>query len=155
MEEAELLAAALSIITFMPELKEPIKYSILFAWSFAESVSDINILFDGGRVPLIKTESTWKLGLMDIFNFREHLNGGDCGEGLYYKDYLRMKLLMTPSEKKTERMMDVIEMDVRRTPGNSLFMLDYCLDVFRAKITVGTRYGYEVKIDRTYGYERY
>ncbi len=155
MEEAELLAAALSIIAFMPELKEPIKYSILFAWSFAESVSDINILFDGGRVPLIKTDSTWKLGLMDIFNFREHLNGGDCGEGLYYKDYLRMKLLMTPSEKKTERMMDVIEMDVRRTPGNSLFMLDYCLDVFRAKITVGTRYGYEVKIDRTYGYERY
>lgn len=153
-EEAELIATALSIITFMPELAEPLKYSILFAWSFAESISDINILLNGGRVPLMKSDSTWKLGIFDMFNFRSHLNNGDCGEGLYYQDYVKMKLLMTPFDKKIEHLADIIEMDIRQTAGNSGFRLDYCIDIIRAEFLIGTKYGYDTSIERTYGYER-
>ena len=152
-QQAAAIASALSAVALAPELMEPIKYSILLAWSFAESISDLNILFEGGRVPLIKSDSTWKLGIMEMFNFRGHLGQGDCGEGLEYKDYLRIKLLMTPMSEKISRMMDVIEMDVRETNGNSGFMLDYCIDVLRAEIVVGTRFGYEAKIERIYGYE--
>ena len=60
---------------------------------------------------------------------------------------------MTSTETKTQRLMDIIEMDVRQTDGNGQFKMDYCLDVFRAEITVGTKYGYEAKIERIYGYE--
>lgn len=152
--EAEALAAALSIIAFVPELKDLIKYSILFAWTFAETISDLNILFEGGRVPLFKSDETWKLSLMSMLTFRSHLNGGDCGEGLYYEDYVRMRLFMADTAVKTMRMADVIEMDVRRTVGNSRFMIDHCLDVFCAELTVATTYGYDAKIERIYGYEK-
>jgi hypothetical protein len=152
-DEAKALASALSIIFFVPELEELIEYSILLAWTFAESISDLNILFSGGRVPLFKSDSSWKLSITNMFFFREHLHGGDCGEGLYYKDYLRMKLLMTDFDTKKNRLMDVIEMDVRKTAGNSKFKLDYCMDCFRAELTIGTRYGYKAKIERIYGYE--
>ena len=151
--EADAVATALTAITFVPELKEPVKYSILFAWTFAESISDLNILFSGGRVPLFKTDATWKLSLRNMLSFRSHLNGGDLGEGLYYRDYLRARLFMTDLETKTSRLADIIEMDVRRTAGNGQFMLDHCLDIFRAEIEVGTRFGYEAKIERIYGYE--
>ena len=151
--EADLLASALSIILFLPELKDPIKYSILFAWTFAESISDLHILFSGGRVPLFKSDSTWKLSLTNMFSFRDHL-GSDCREGLYYQDYLRIKLFLTDAETKLRRMADVIEMDVRRTDGNGSFMLDYFVDIIRAELEIGTRFGYEASIERIYGYER-
>ncbi len=152
-QQAEAIAAALAAVALAPELMEPIKYSILFAWTFAESISDLNILFEGGRVPLLKSDSTWKLSITEMFGFRGNLGKGDCGEGLYYKDYLRMKILMTPMSEKLSRMMDIIEMDIRETEGNSGFMLDYCIDVFRAELVVGTKFGYEAKIERIYGYE--
>ncbi len=60
---------------------------------------------------------------------------------------------MTDLETKTMRMADVIEMDVRKTVGNAHFKLDYCLDIFRAEISVRAKFGYEAKIERIYGYE--
>lgn len=151
--EAELLADTLAIILFMPEIKDLIKYSILFAWTFAESISDLNILFSGGRVPILKSDATWRLSLLDMLLFRDFLKGGDLGQGLYYKDYLRIKLFMTDSDVKTKRLMDIIEMDVRKTAGNSGFRIDHCLDIFRAEMVVGTKYGYKAKVDKIYGYE--
>ena len=50
-------------------------------------------------------------------------------------------------------MMDIIEMDIRNTQGNSAFRIDDCIDVMRADITVGTRFGYEAHIERVFGYE--
>ncbi|WP_242875275.1 DUF5702 domain-containing protein [Butyrivibrio sp. INlla14] len=152
--EAEAIATALSVILFVPELADAIKYSILFAWTFAESISDLHILFSGGRVPLFKSDETWKLSLSNMFSFRDHLGSQDNQEGLLYEDYLRIKLLMTNHLEKTKRMMDIMEMDIRQTEGNAGFKLDYCVDVFRAQLEVGTKYGYEVGIERIYGYER-
>ena len=56
--------------------------------------------------------------------------------------------------EKTKHMMDIMEMDIRQTEGNAGFKLDYCVDIFRARLEVGTKYGYEVGIERIYGYER-
>jgi hypothetical protein len=151
--QAELLADALAIVLYMPDIRDTIKYSILFAWVFAESISDLNILFSGGRVPLLKSDKTWRLSLLDMLLFRDFLSGGDLGEGLYYQDYLRIRLFMTDSDLKTKRLMDIIEMDVRKTAGNAAFRIDHCVDIFRAEIAVGTRYGYDAKVDKIYGYE--
>ena len=54
---------------------------------------------------------------------------------------------------KTLRLADIIEMDVRKTAGNAAFKLDHCLDTFCAEIQMKTRYGYDCKIERIYGYE--
>ncbi len=151
--EAEELASALSIVVLLPELEEPLKYSILLAWTFAESVSDLRILFNGGKVPLLKDDSSWKMSLSQMLDFKKNVNASDNENGLTYEDYLRIQLLMTDSSKKTKRMMDVIEMDIRNTEGKSGFRLDYCIDELRAEFIIDTKYGYETKIERTYGYE--
>lgn len=153
LQQAELMATALSAVILCPELMEPIKYSILFAWTFAESVSDLRILFEGGRVPLFKSDATWNLGIFEMLDFRGSYGKTDCGEGLYYRDYLRMKALMTGGKEKLSHMMDIIEMDIRNTPGNTCFRIDDCIDIMRADITVGTRFGYEAHIERIFGYE--
>ncbi len=153
-EEADMAASVLTAVLFVPQLKELVKESILFAWTFAETISDLNILFSGGHVPLFKSDATWRLSFMQMLSFRDFLGGGDLGEGLYYEDYLRMRLFMTGTSEKTMRLADIIEMDIRKTVGNASFKLDHCLDTFRAEIEVGTKFGYETKIERIFGYEQ-
>ena len=151
--EAELIAEVVTTIFMVPNLADLVKYSILFAWTFAETISDLNILFSGGRVPLFKSDETWRLSLTNMFGFRDFLNGGDLGEGMYYEDYVRARLFMVDLGIKTMRLADIIEMDVRKTAGNAAFKLDHCLDTFCAEIQIRTRYGYDCKIERIYGYE--
>ena len=151
--EAEVIAEIVTAIFCIPELADLVKYSILFAWTFAETISDLNILFSGGRVPLFKNDRTWRLSLTNMFGFRDFLSGGDLGEGMYYEDYVRARLFMVDIPTKTMRLADIIEMDVRKTAGNAAFKLDHCLDTFCAEIRIMTRYGYDCKIERIYGYE--
>ena len=49
----EALTLALSITSALgnPELAEPVKQCHSGAWAYAESVSDVRILLDGGHVP--------------------------------------------------------------------------------------------------------
>ena len=88
-----------------------------------------------------------------MLDFRGHLGKTDCGEGLYYEDYLRIKVLLTPEKEKLRHMMDIIEMDIRETEGNGSFRLDDCIDVMRAELVVGTMFGYEAQIEKVFGYE--
>ncbi len=150
--ECEALATIISAILLCPALLDPLKWSMIFAWSFAEAISDMRILYTGGRVPLIKTAENWHITFLNLAFFRDHL-GGNGDSGLTYQDYLRMLLLLQSVEDKTDRMGDLIEMDVRQTPGNGHFRLDWCLDIFTAQLTVVSRSGFRMEMVRTYGYE--
>ncbi|MCR5102503.1 MAG: DUF5702 domain-containing protein [Butyrivibrio sp.] len=153
-KEAALTAATLiAALAGAPALTEPIQYSILFAWSFAESISDISILLKGGKVPIIKTAGTWKLSIEGMLDFKNNLNS-DCKEGLKYEDYLRMLLFTTETGDKTTRLMDIMEMDIRKTKGNKNFKLDYCLDKFCGLIKMQDKSGFNFEIERIYGFDK-
>ena len=48
--------------------------------------------------------------------------------------------------------MDVMEMDVRMTPGNGNFCMDWCLDAFSMTASVRSRYGTSVQLTKCEGY---
>ncbi len=152
--EAEALAMTAAIVLQVPTAVEAIKYAIIFSWTFAETISDLRILLTGGRVPLIKDCASWNLSLENMLNFQNHLKEGG-GSGLSYEDYLKMLLLMKDKTKKTFRLMDIMEMNVRTTEGNSHFKMDNCIDVFRASFDIQSRNIRSLEIERIYGYERY
>jgi len=153
-EFANGIALVVSVLARCPQLQEPVKQSILFAWSFAESISDLHILFDGGRVPIVKSKDTWKLSYESMFSLGNSISGSDGSKGLTYEDYLRMMLFVEGGKKKSFRLMDIMEMDIRKTKGNINFKMDYCLDEFCAKIQMGDKSGFTADIERIYGYER-
>ena len=146
------MAAALSAVTLLPELLEPVKISILFAWSFLESMQDMKVLLDGGREPVIKTASSWQTDLEDIVNVSGSLKDGSGGEGLKYEEYLAVMLLFENENDVLLRAMDIIEMDVRHTPGNMYLRMDRCLDNLTADVCISSSFGHEYMIRRRYGY---
>ena len=153
MAEIKALSTTLTLIFMVPEAEALVRYSILFAWAYVESIRDVRVLFNHGRVPLMKTAGTWGTGLLKMTQFREKHEDGNTGEGLLYEDYLRVFLCLTDEDTVTMRLMDIMEMDIRQTAGNENFRMDACMDCFEMFAGVKSGYGYEFTIQRKYGYE--
>lgn len=152
MAEAEALALALAAVTMLPALAVPVKYTILFAWAYVESLQDVKTLLSGGRVPIMKSAADWKTGINSIKNIRGSLSEDSGGNGLNYKEYLQIMLFLQNTTDRTYRAMDIMEMDIRRTPGNSRFRLDGCFDTYEAHLSVASEFGYSYEMTRNYGF---
>jgi len=151
--QADALAAAISTSLMIPETQQIFKHMILFAWSYAESVNDIKILLEKGRVPLLKSEKEWQLDINSVLNNKNNTTrSNDNKEGLLYEDYMRILMALTNKEDKVMRLMDIIEMTLRDTKGNEFFRMDGCLDFLEARITVESEFGYSFTIQRKYFY---
>ncbi|MBR5248873.1 MAG: hypothetical protein IKV59_02010 [Lachnospiraceae bacterium] len=156
-------AALLAATVTLPELQPVFKTVIMLGWAYMESLHDVKCLLEGEKIPLLKTKETWHydLGLiLEDMNLDGLLAEGIQGEvdeeqskgsaeslvALSYADYLRILLALSPLEKQTFRMMDIMEMDIRQTPGNAHFRIDGCVDRIMAEISIRSSYGYSVKI---------
>ena len=138
----------------LPELTEPITDLILFAWAYAESIQDLRILFDGGRVPLLKTDDCWNTPYSQLLTFRNHLSEyKSCESGMRYPDYLEAFLYLRPEKQNLERLMDVMEADIRLTSGNETFRMDGCITALTAEASVSSYFGYQYMINRKCRYE--
>ncbi len=152
MAEAQALAMTLTAVALMPALAEPVKYTILFAWAYVESLQDVKTLLGGGRVPIFKTAADWKTGIGCLKNVKGSLTEDSGGSGLSYKEYLQIMVFLQDAESRTERAMDIMEMDIRQTPGNAVFRLDGCFDTYQAHLEVTSRFGYSYEMTRRYGF---
>lgn len=152
--EADAAAAAIASAVLMPEIQPIVKISLMFAWAYGESVGDVRILLDGGKIPLMKSHGDWRLQFSNLADFKDQNYQREKGEkGLSYKEYLRLLLLTMNKEVKVTRFMNIVEMDLRTTKGNEQFRLDGCLDQLLAEIKCKSRFGYEYEIQRSYCYE--
>lgn len=150
--EIRLVAAAACTVIALPALTPLLESAILLAWAYAESVYDVKSLLAGGKVPLLKDDGSWHYSLSAALNgsLRDETTGG---EGLGYEDYLRIFMMLTDADKITARAMDMVEADIRKTPGNAAFRLDGCFRAIEAHVRIGSTHGYQYDITRQKNYE--
>lgn len=144
---AEVLGAALAAAMLVPEIADLLKVTLLLGWAYAESLYDVEMLLAGGRVPLLKDDSTWHYGLENALSL-DDATGEASTVGLSYEDYLRILMNFTDLDTLTARAMNMVEADIRQTPGNQAFRLDACYDCIEAKINIKSAYGYNYEITR-------
>ncbi|MFQ7123581.1 MAG: DUF5702 domain-containing protein [Eisenbergiella sp.] len=147
---AKLIAGVLGL----PEMADTIETVILFAWAYAESVKDIRILLKGDKVPVMKTEGSWNTPFSQLLTYRAHLDSYKSAEGgLSYRDYLGALLFCHGSKDAVKGLADIMESDIRLTPGNGRFRIDGLIDGMEACIRVVSRYTGSYEIIRRYEYE--
>lgn len=151
--EAKAAASVIASLLLMPEIADAVEAVILFAWAYAESVKDIRILFKGDKVPVMKSESSWNTPFSQLLTYRSHLDSYRAESGWSYRDYLGALLVLHGADRAAAGLMDVMESDIRRTPGNEGFRLDGLIDGMEAEISVTSRYGGSYSIRRVYEYE--
>ncbi len=144
---AETLSVAITTLLMIPEAADLLKTSLLLGWAYAESLYDVKTLLGGGRIPLMKSDATWHYGLEFALAI-EKPDNQSADQGLSYEDYLRIFAMMVNEDTLTIRAMNMVEADIRLTAGNAAFRLDACCDRLRAKVQVGSGYGYHFELIR-------
>lgn len=144
--EAEIVAAVIATLLQVPDAAPLLKATILLGWAYAESVYDVKTLLAGGRVPLIKDFDSWHYDLQGLLSSQKLEEKGTDGNGLSYEDYFRIFMMLTDINKLTARAMDMVEADIRITPGNADFCLDSCYSGVEAHILMKSAYGYEAEV---------
>ncbi len=107
--EAASVALLLSSMVALPVLEPLVEQGILAAWAYAESISDVRILLEGGKVKLVKTEDQWHTDIKSIASSVMSADGKQQKEGLSYSNYLQLLMRTVSKEKLTQRAMDIIE----------------------------------------------
>ena len=131
---AEAAAAIIAALLTIPEAEPVFVAVLILTWAMAESLYDVSQLLKGGRIPLLKSESDWHYGLEAIFDFGGAFEEEKETSGLSYNDYLRVLLCLQDKQTTTYRLMDIMEMDIRKTPGNKNFRMDGCIDSLTASV---------------------
>lgn len=149
--EIRIAAAALCALILQPGLTPLVEGAILLAWAYAESVYDVKTLLSGGKIPLLKDSSSWHYSLSAAL---EGSLGDQAteGEGLCYQDYLRIFMMLTDRDTLTARAMNMVEADIRKTPGNAAFRLDGCYGAVEACIHISSAYGFRYEMTRMKSY---
>ena len=147
------LASAIASAFLIPPATGVIEAALLLCWAFGESILDVRELFDGGKVPLVKSTADWQLSLE---NLPELLNGLDSvrrgsEDGMSYEDYLQVLLLGVSREEKITRAMDMIELCVREK-GRKNFRMDSCIVAAEVSVDVKANKRKVFNVTRAYGY---
>ena len=146
------VSAVLAAALLIPEAAPVFEGIILIAWSCLESIWDTKALLNGEKIPLLKSDKSWKSDLGSVLNDEMEAEHQEAEEGLCYEDYLRIFLYFSNLEEITYRFMDVMEMDVRLTEGNEHFRMDGCIDYLEMEATAESAYGYTYTLKHAKGY---
>ena len=147
------IASALSALIASPELSPVFEVLLIGLWSYAESISDIKVLFRGGQVPLVKTKETWATDMESGFGLQMTTKSlTEQESGMSYTQYLKMLLLVADNEQITYRSMDLIEMNLREIAGNENFRMDGMAEDFLANLVFEIPQFGSYQIVRRFGY---
>jgi len=127
--EAEAMAIALVGVLGIPPLVEAMKWGLLLAWAYGESVLDVRTLLAGGKVPIMKNAASWELPLQRLPKFftEPFSVRRDKSSGVTYANYLKILFYLGNIENQTYRFMDLMEGRIRAMPGNEGFAMDGCV----------------------------
>ncbi|MGI6006071.1 MAG: DUF5702 domain-containing protein [Ruminococcus sp.] len=153
--QAQTMALIIAALFGAPQGAEALETVLMVSWAFGESVLDLRELLDGGKVPLLKDNSSWQISLSDLPRISQGVDAlrKKQKDGMTYRDYLRVLLMMKGSEDKAVRCMDMMEMVLRKEQGKGQFRLDCCLYAAEIQFQFEADRGNRYQAVRNYGYD--
>lgn len=115
-EEAKALAMAVTGVIGLAPLVYLTTFFILSVWALGEALADIRGLLEGRKVPIWKNREDWRLGLEDLLSIGKEavVPTGGGSRGLSYLTWLKLLLFVDEIVQQEYRMMDIIQMNIRR-----------------------------------------
>lgn len=119
-EEARNLAMTITGVIGLSPLVLLTTFFILSVWALGEALMDIRGLLDGKRVVIFKASEDWTLTMDELLRMgREgQVPTGGGVNGLTYLSWLKILLFMEDIAGQEYRMMDMIQMNIRRVQNS-------------------------------------
>lgn len=127
-QEAYRMAMMLPGIAAQPILAIAAQVIILGVWALAESIIDVRDLMCGGKVPMIKSNQSWKVSIERLPSFITDLERFPVtkSSGLGYEQYLSFVLMMCNMTEVSGRMLDIIQWNIQKNVNNT-FLIEDCV----------------------------
>lgn len=119
---------------------------IATAWAAAEAINDVNLLHSGHKVPLLKTSASWAVDLDSLINGYDAERGciiPPSEKGLSYSDYLRVLLFTKNEDIKTARILDLIQINMRKNYDAAFLIMEYAAGISIDADVNGERLSYD------------
>lgn len=123
---AQSVAMGLVGWTGVAPLVEAVKWLVVLAWAYVESIIDLQVLMDQGEVPLVKTDSTWQT---DLYHLGKGVAKGGNAD-LYkagkatisYEQYLLILLGIETKQKVNIRTLQLVEENLEKMTGHRVYL---------------------------------
>lgn len=152
--QSKSLATATTIAGFtgIAPLVTGVQWLILAILSFEEACIDTTALLDGKEVPLIKNSASFKMKYEEIcavshsfFKSKSEAykkaKGGIISTNISYNQYLMLLELCVPEEKLKNRIIDIIQFDLRER-FNQTFEFSDCICAVECRVNYNIPYSY-------------
>ncbi len=136
-EAARGLAMAIVGGTGILPLVDVVAFFIMGVWALGEAFLDVRALLNSGKVPFLKTQESWKLGLEGLLDMGKNgkpTEDSSSGTGMDYRAYLRMFLFFSHGPDTDYRMMDMMQANLRKEQEG--LRIDHCAHSVDTRTTV-------------------
>lgn len=118
--EARNLAVLITGAAGMTPLVLLTAFFVMSVWALGEAVMDIRGLLEGKKVPVLKDREDWALTLEGLLSMgsKGDVQSGGGENGFTYLSWLKILLLMEDVVQQEYRMMDIIQMNIRKEQDN-------------------------------------
>lgn len=138
--EAMSVATLLAGATANPAIIEAVKYGILAAWAYVESILDLRALLQGDKIALIKNAQQWTSDLHGMGKaVSQNGKANHCENGMTYSDYINIILSSCGASKTAYRAMDLMELFLQKQQGYDNFRIDHMI----TELSIETEYEYQ------------
>ncbi len=119
------IATALAGASFNPALIFAVREGILFIWAYAESIADVRTLLAGGKVPVVKSATTWTTDLTHLLSgYNQNQQATQSESGFTYEQYLLFLLYLQDPTVQNYRTMTAMELNIRAMEHYENFRMD-------------------------------
>ena len=120
---------------------------IAAAGAAAESVNDVKLLHAGYKVPLVKDAASWAIDIDGLLNAtNDNYIRPSVDKGRKYGEYLRILLFIQDDDIKIARMLDLIQINMRRNYDDTFLISNTCCGI---GVRAGIK-GISYEFDRIY-----
>ncbi|MBR6584338.1 MAG: hypothetical protein IKK69_01460, partial [Firmicutes bacterium] len=108
---------------------------ILETWAYLEAKNDLELLYDGQSVAVFKDDTNWALSLENALQSEpgDDMAGEESKKyvkpqnmsGIKYEDYLRILVASLPESQKIQRVMDLIQINMKYFCCDWFLLEDY------------------------------
>lgn len=143
-KQAALLAAA-ELLT--PGAAAPATQAVLAStWAYAESDNDVELLWQGHKVPMVKDSATWAI---ELDNAIEGVLGDTVmpaqEKGYDYEAYLQILMFFQDENIKLSRILDLIQINMRAEYDSEFLINEYSAGISVEVKANGRTYKHEKK----------
>jgi hypothetical protein len=141
----------LAAVTAMAELLTPgaaaaaTQAALASTWAYAESDNDVELLWQGYKVPAVKDSSSWAIDLDSAVEGITDTAKPSENKGYTYEQYLQILLFFQDRNTQTARILDLIQINTRANHDRTFLIKEHSVGLTVDVMINDKRYVYDKK----------